>query len=435
MRWIFRVLLVATAAMTLALGGSKPEPAAQHQNIVVVMTDDLDFNLAKRLYTAGRLPQIEAALGAGTVFTNSFVTTAVCCPSRSTFLTGQYTHNHGVLGNILPDGGVTRLDDTSTVATWLHDAGYYVGFVGKYLNGYGTGGSGPLDPAYIPPGYDWWGGVIDPSTRMYDYQINLNGTIVQYGSAPADYQTDVIAGLAADFIATAPEPFFLIVMPTAPHVEVSYGLSGCRDPWRASIRPSPRHIGALAGWSAQRAASFNEGNMTDKPAALRTLAAMTGADMACNDQIYRDRAESMLAVDDLIGTVAGALGGGGYTDRTTLIFTSDNGYYHGEHRLTQKLFGFEEGIRVPLMIKQPASTSRQIVRAVVLNNDLAPTIADLADATPARVVDGRSLLPLIANPSIPWRDTFLVEYLGRVASWPGLPNFQSVRTPNHYYSE
>lgn len=407
------------------------------QNIVVVMVDDLDMKTARALYVGGWVPTIESVFSNGTIFTESFVTTALCCPSRATFLTGQYSHNHGVLGNIPPSGGVEPFNDFSTLATALDQAGYYVGHVGKYLNGYGTvpGGDGALDPLYIPPGYDWWAGLVANPQPMYDYEINLNGELVQFGSLASDYQTDVLAALATSFIGSAGRPFFLIVTPAAPHVEPGYELPGCSDPWRNSIRPAPRHLGILDGAVIPRSPAFNEADLSDKPPAIQSLSRMRNQDIACNDQIARDQAESMLAVDDLVAELVAAITATGELNDTIFIFTSDNGYFHGEHRLTQKVFAYDEGIRVPLVIARPGDSTRRIVTDYVLNNDLAPTVAELAGTQMGHAVDGRSLVPLLDGQPIAWRTRFLVEFLGSVQKWPGLPNFQVARSRDYYYAE
>ena len=152
----------------------------------------------------------------GVTFDNSFVSYSLCCPSRSTFLTGQYAHNHGVWGNTAPNGGYYKLDSTNTLPVWLQRAGYQTIHLGKYLNQYGT-----RNPREIPPGWGQWYGTPDPSTYRYlNYQINENGNLVQFGNAAADYKTDVESRLAVDLIsrqAADPRPFFMWVAFLAPH--------------------------------------------------------------------------------------------------------------------------------------------------------------------------------------------------------------------------
>ena len=428
-------------------------------NIVTFLIDDLDTNLFEKLISDGYLPNIKNYIkDPGTTFTNSFVSVSLCCPSRATFLTGQYSHNHGVLGNVSPTGGVTKLDDTNTLATWLHNNGYFVGHVGKYLNGYGINPAAPpnspSNPSYIPPGYDSWKALVTPY-KFYNFQINANGTQVYYGEDPTDYQTDVLAGLAGDFISQSEttndlQPFFLMLAPVAPHIEQGSGaprLTGCtRSTWAETLRPAPRHIGTLFSLIFPIPASFDEADMTDKPAYLRdNTYPMTSGDKQCAKKQAINRAEALRAIDDLVGTVVNNLSIAGELDNTVLVFTSDNGYFHGEHRLSQKIFAYEEAIRIPLIIRAPEFVPGQNSSQLVLNNDYAPTIAELTGTTMGRNVDGRSLVPLLQNPSLEnWRKRFLVEFLGSVGKeLPNpIPNFSVVRTgvsdpqvPNQMYAE
>ena len=443
------------AAETGSVAGTAPEfgPAAAavtRPNVVVFLLDDLDARSLQRMLNKGLMPALKAQIvNQGTKFANAFVTTSWCCPSRATLLTGQYSHNHNVFTNSRPLGGVHRFNDASTLATWLHDAGYRTGLVGKYFNNYGNDNdpSTPVDDVgYVPPGWDDWQGLMDQNTdglrafRMYDYAINDNGRIVRYGSAVSDYQTDVIARRSRQFINGAErindaQPFFLLVAPTAPHVEEpGLELAGCEaTAWSQSIRPAPRHLNDFpATIQVPRPPSFNEAQLGDKPPWLRQVPALTGKDIGCLKRQYRDRLNSLRAVDDLVATVVSALVNNGELADTVLIFTSDNGYFHGEHRLTDKVLGYEESIRVPLYIRAPGFAKQTTWRAAV-NNDLAPTVADFAGVQPGLSVDGRSLLPLMRRPyEKNWRKRFLVEYLGTVQTDrvpPRVP-FGAVRTTN-----
>ena len=202
----------------------------------------------------------------GVTFDNSFVSYSLCCPSRSTFLTGQYAHNHGVWGNAAPNGGYYKLDSTNTLPVWLQRAGYQTIHLGKYLNQYGT-----RNPREIPPGWGQWYGTPDPSTYRYlNYQINENGNLVQFGNAAADYKTDVESRLAVDLIshqAADPRPFFMWVAFLAPH---SGGPRDADDPSGVSTpSPAPRDKNRFANEPLPRPASFNEADVSDKPAAIR----------------------------------------------------------------------------------------------------------------------------------------------------------------------
>jgi arylsulfatase A-like enzyme len=379
------------------------------------MVDDLDAGSLDAAVQAGYVPNlVERVLTGGTSFTESFVTLSLCCPSRSTSLTGQYPHNHGVVRNSGASGGFAAFDDSSTLATWLRDGGYHTGHVGKYLNGYS-------DPSYIPPGWDEWQALVDPSTYcMYGFTISDNGTPVQYGTAEADYQTDVIAARGDDFIrqwheAGDARPFYLSLAPLAPHLEAACNPGG--------VRPAPRHEGTV-DLPLPRPLSFNEPVMRDKPQWMRALPFVSPGRVGV---VYNERIAALRAVDDLIGQLARGLEQVGVQDRTVLIFTSDNGYLLGEHRWRSKVLLYEESIRVPLIVRLPSGGQPPRVGRITLNNDLAPTIAALAGVQSGLPVDGRSLLPLLGTEPTPWRRRFLVEY-PPADETIGIPPFFAVRS-------
>jgi arylsulfatase A-like enzyme len=404
------VLLAGRAAGSAAGEGRK---ILDRPNIVVVMVDDLDVGSTLAAVRNGLLPNlVRHVFDGGTAFAESFVTLSLCCPSRATFLTGLYPHNHGVVRNSGVAGGFARFDDRSTVATWLRDAGYTTGHVGKYLNGY-------ANAAYVPPGWDEWQGLVDPSTYcMYDYTVSDNGVPVTYGSGESDYQTDVLAGLAEGFVgeaeATDERPFFLSVAPLAPHLESACNPDG--------VRAAPRHEGTV-DLPLPAPPSLNEADMEDKPAWMRRLPLRDEEQLA---RVYNERLASLRAMDDLVGTLARTLEEAGELERTAWLFTSDNGYLLGQHRWHSKVLLYEESIRVPLVVRIPGAATPPIVGRIALNNDLAPTIAALAEIQPPRAVDGRSLLPLLREASPPWRRRFLTEY--PPTGERGIPPFFAVRT-------
>jgi len=418
-------LLMAVNGLLLGCRGEDPRP-----NVVVIMTDDLDVASTDRMLDAGLMPNLWRYLvDGGMTFTQSFVSNSLCAPSRATFLTGQYPHNHLVRTNLAPMGSVLALDDHSTLGTWLHQAGYRTGLVGKYLNGYGV----YTDAAYVPPGWDDWQALVDPSTYVvYDYVVNDNGRLQTYGDAAVDYQTDVLAQRAARFIMrSAGTPFFLWVTPLAPHFELLWptGEASVQEAqWALTIRPAPRHAGSVA-IDLPRPASFDEVDVSDKPSWLQADPPLTSKNIADLTGQYRDRLTALRAVDDLIGTVVEALQRIGELERTVLIFTSDNGWLSGEHRLSGKQCAYEECIRVPLFIRAPHVPGGQVSEELVVNNDLAPTIAAFAGAAPGRPFDGRSIVPLLADPARPeWRRRFAVEHLYGASQELDPPTYVAVRT-------
>jgi N-acetylglucosamine-6-sulfatase len=397
-------LLIRSWAAGLACALVCSAAAAARPNIVMIMTDDLDMSVWTAALNLGYLPQIQTNLIArGTTFDNTFVALSTCCPSRSTYLTGQYPHNHGVIRNGGPRGGFSRFTrfthDDNTIATWLKSAGYRNGLIGKYLNGYGK-----ADPLYIPPGWANWQAL--GLSAQFNYKLSDNGVIVSYGSKPADYQTDVLAGLADTFIRTDdPRPFFLTLTPTAPHYET---LDGAEDDGR-TLRPAPRHADTppLPTIPPESAAGFNEPNMRDKPRWMRKLLPVDPQAMRDG---YNSKIAAMRAVDDLVGRVVAALSDIHALNHTLIIFTSDNGYQYGSHRRTAKTDLYEESIRVPMVVRAPGQTTSRVATNWAMNTDWAATIVDYAGAVPGRALDGRSLRPQIeGRTAAEGRRTALVE--------------------------
>src|ERR687883_2117598 len=239
---IFLAVAATSAALAVGLGlsshrshaAAKPRP-----NILVFETDD------QTLAEMSVLPNVRRLIGdQGVTFDANVDSFSLCCPSRATLLTGQYSHNNGVRGNTAPQGGYYKLDSTNTLAVWLQKAGYYTAHVGKYLNQYGT-----RDPREIPPGWTDWHGSVDPSTyRYYGYTLNENGTLHTYCATPQPscYQTDVYRDKAVDIIrARAGGPaWFMWVAFLANH---SGGPREPGDPQLGTPVPAPRYKDRLEG--------------------------------------------------------------------------------------------------------------------------------------------------------------------------------------------
>jgi arylsulfatase A-like enzyme len=376
-------------AALLAGVGSPPRAAAQATSFVVITTDD------QTAAALADMPKTLALLaGHGTRFTDATVPTATCAPSRAAFLTGQYPHNNGVIEN---PGAYQALDHTRTLAVWLQNAGYHTTMIGKYLHDYS------LQPLDIPPGWNDWQVIADAEPALYGYTLNDNGTLVTYGDAEADYQTDVIADRAVRAInarADAGQRFFLWLAPTAPHLEP--GLTG--------PRPAPRHAGRFADRPLPKPPSFDEADVSDKPSLIRAQPRIDAAAEAAITQRYRNRQEALLAVDDLVERVVSVLNARRLLATTTIIFTSDNGFMLGEHRLQLGKNNFyDEALRVPLLIRGPRFAADARFDLPVSSIDLTQTIVLRAGAVPDRVLDGRNLLQLIAQPSLAASRTLLVQ--------------------------
>ena len=386
-------VVVPAGGAAVASPGAAAAPAAVRPNVVVIMTDDQDV---ASLSVMPRTRQLLAANG--TTFANNIVSYPLCCPSRATYLTGQYPHNHGVVGNSPPDGGYAKLRGGETVPVWLSRAGYRTTHIGKYLNGYGA-----QNPREIPPGWQEWHGMVDPTTyRMWGYTINNNGTPRTYGQQdvedPALYQTDVLSAFATNYVdrmAPGEAPFLLSFAPLAPHSEIGWAsTNGNRNP-----RPAPRHRGTFATTPLPRPPSFDEADVSDKPAMVRQLPRLDAQAVAEITQDHRSRLESLLAVDEAVAAVVDRLAAHGELANTVIVFTSDNGWLQGEHRIPRgKVFAYEESSRTPLIVRGPGVPAGVTNPAFVSNVDLAATILDAADATPGITIDGRSLLSIAQDP-------------------------------------
>jgi N-acetylglucosamine-6-sulfatase len=419
---------LAALALAASLRGDADAASskqAARPNVVVVMTDDQTVESLRVMANVRALLERQ-----GTTFTNNFVTYSLCCPSRSTFLTGQYAHNHTVMGNAPPAGGYDKLEPThaNTLPNWLRSAGYHTVHLGKYLNGY-TADDG------VPPGWDEWYGAVDPSTySYYGYTLNENGTLHTYGDAPFHYQTDVYTDKAVDIIgrlAPKRQPFFLWVAYLAPH---SGSPRESDDPaGLATPVPAPRHRNAFAAEALPQPPSLNEADVADKPIGVRSRPLLGPTRLAAVRELYQQRLESLLAADEGVARIVAALRRAHELRNTYLLFTSDNGFFHGEHRVpTGKVLLYEPSIRVPLIIRGPGIPHGRTSAAMVANIDLAPTILAIAHATPGRVQDGISILPIArAQAGLPERD-LLIE---RGPEGPAAGQFTAIRTRQYLYAE
>ena len=406
-RPLLLVLSLAVLAAALLLPSLRPDPAPaafERPSVVVLMTDDQTYQ------DMAAMPQTRQLIGAaGARFTRSYVTTPLCCPSRATYLTGQYGHNHGVVNNVPPNGGFEALDAPHTLPVWLRTAGYRTSHVGKYLNGYGL-----RRQPNVPPGWSDWHGTVDKSTyQMYGYKMFENGVLNHYGNFdvedPALYQTDVLRRKAVEAIEdTGPDtPLFLSLMFVAPHGEVETPGS-TTQPY---LRPAPRHVGRFS--KLRPPASFRgERDVSDKPAYIRRLHRTNPSTATRVRADFRSRRESLLAVDEAVADVVGTLARTGRLASTYVLFTSDNGFFQGEHRIVKgKYLAYDPSTRVPLLIRGPGIVPGTISKELVANTDLAPTLLEATGAVADIPVDGRSILPFARDPRLRTRRAVLHEGL------------------------
>jgi N-acetylglucosamine-6-sulfatase len=427
-------LLAAALTLAAALDGSRGAAQAapgqaqpSRPNVLILETDD------QTLAEMEVLPNVRRLIGGqGVTFDNNFDSFSLCCPSRATLLTGQYSHNNGVRDNKLPNGGYYKLDSTNTLPVWLQRAGYYTMHVGKYLNGYGT-----RDPREIPPGWSDWHGSVDPTTyRYYNYTLNENGQLNTYCAKPepACYQTDVYRDKANELIRSrvGQGAWFMWVAFLADH---SGGPHEADDPpGQNTPVPAPRYKNRLQGTPMPQPPNFNEADIRDKPRTVRRPL-LTQRQIANVQENWQQRRETLMAVDDAVVSIVDTLRTTGQLDNTLIVFTSDNGFFHGEHRIRAgKVLLYEPSIRVPLLMRWTGN--RTLPRGVhrkqlTMNVDYAETVLGAvgAAARPERVEDGVDLLRF-------WRDGGLE--LGRdvlIDNQPGAAHFDGIRTRNYLYAE
>jgi N-acetylglucosamine-6-sulfatase len=422
---------VPAFAAKLSPTGSRGRP-----NVVFVLTDDLSMDLLRFM------PHVLAMARDGLTFRNYFVSDSLCCPSRASILTGNFPHDTGVFSNFGARGGFQvfydRHEEQRTFATALQRAGYDTAFMGKYLNGYmqtsrrfAGVASTDVPETYVPPGWTQWDGA-GWGYPEFNYTINDNGVVQSFGRQRSDYLTDVLAHKGVSFIASAAQlrrPFFLELATYAPH---------------SPYVPAPRNAKDFPGLSAPRPPSFDV-LPKHAPRWLAAHTRLTASQIHAINSAFRRRAQSVQAIDQLIGEVEAALQAHGLSRNTYLVFSSDNGLHTGEYRLSPgKLTAFDTDIHVPLIVVGPHVPAGTTTDKMAENIDLAKTFAGIGGVTLPG--DGRSLLPLLRGKAAPaWRDAILVEHRGprlsindpdfqRQASGDP-PSYEAMRTAAFLYVE
>lgn len=395
-------------------------------NIIVILTDDQPY------HTVAYMPTVTNELAPkGVNFTNGFVTTPLCCPSRVSILTGEYVHNHEVFTNSMPTGGAEKFDDSSSIATWMKEAGYRTAYFGKYLNGYER-----LQPTgVVPPGWDEWrvflgqGADDDADAGSFEYFYNFtmseNGQVTDYPRDAYYFSADVVTRGAVNYIhETRDAPFLLLIGYYNPH---------------SPYIPAPRHEGAFrsgAGWDwiQYRPPNFNEKDIHDKPAYLRDFPPLSDGEV---DTAHKQILRSLLSVDDGVASVLNALDKTGLKEKTVVVFLSDNGMTLGDHRFgVDKNCAYEACVKIPFIVYAPGMVEARSDDRLVANIDLVPTFLEWAGGEIPESVDGRSLVPLLVDANAPWREDLLLEHWrteGGVGSM--IPEFHAVRTEEWKYVE
>ncbi|MBS1862539.1 MAG: sulfatase [Actinobacteria bacterium] len=432
-------LVIATSEEARAAQAKASE--LQKPSFVVVQTDD---ETMEELYDGVRMangaeefamPNTLQLLGEkGITFTRYYTPYSLCAPSRVSLLTGRYAHNNHVQGNVPPNGGWTgfqsRLAYSHNLATWLQGAGYRTIHIGKILNGYGDY---PYSPGTeVPPGWSSWHTVLNSDTNhyAYGYLLNNNGVVEgpygnsgswetrEYGEIddpgcpyaplngkPCYFETDKFNQLATEELAaTSPEqPFYMQVDYTAPHGDF-------RKP--AGPQPATRDIGRFAGAPLpdNRSEGFNEGNVNDKPRFIREAPYLSAQEIHTYRVYYQNCLNALISVDEGVKQIIDELGALHRLRNTYILFTSDNGFFFGQHRLVGgKFLAYEPSTHLPLIIRGPGIKPNTSTGQLASTIDIAPTILELAGVTPDKSIDGVSLVPYMKEPSLRSRRPLLFE--------------------------
>jgi len=416
--------------------------AADRPNVIVIQTDDQNASAV----THRVMPEtVDLLRHHGTTFSDYIDSGPLCCPSRAVLLTGQYGHNNGVLwDNPNPYGSLLGKDNTLPV--WLQGAGYRTAHIGKYLNLYAKAVG---DPNKVPPGWDEWHTVLD-SVDYYHYVLRENGRAVEYGGRHRDYLTHVLNEKAVRMIhryTPRHRPLFMEVDQFAPHESVQVLDKRCRG----TAVPAWRDRHLFEHKPLPKPPSFNEADVSDKPSFIRTHRRFQALGLRLLATQYRCRLASLRAVDRGVKDIVSALRSEHELNDTAILFTSDNGWAEGQHRIPGgKVDPYEEILHTPLVMRLPKDMrSRGVPRTLsstVANIDLAPTILRLAKAEACpragdcRILDGRSLLKAIRSDGRRWprHRAILLELKvpGRMYAAPYTPcDYQGVRTSHQVYVE
>ncbi|KAK2759320.1 hypothetical protein FQN54_002798 [Arachnomyces sp. PD_36] len=412
MRWVSaatRILLglpVVLAAANYGKEHSKP-------NILFLFTDDQDYELGSLDF----LPITkERIFDQGFAFDNHYVTVSLCCPSRVAMLRGQQAHNTNNTDVASPGGGYDKFrssgENDNYLPHWLKDAGYRTEYIGKLMNGYST------DNYWFPPkGWDHYDGLLDPFTYVYNKPVfSTNGGRPKHYSG---HQTDVIRAKAVDrletLLANPDEPWFLQVAPVAPHLQFNESI-------KIPPVPATRHEDLFPGLKAPRTPNYNPQDQK-KPSWVGDLPLMDDEAIAYTDEVYRRRAQVLTGVDEMIEDLLDVLDEAGELENTVIIFSSDNGFHLGNHRIPAgKTLPYREDTHVPFFIKGPGIPKGRSTQIPSDHVDIAPTLLTLAGLDENEwppFLDGRTLTDYWkpdgteGDPALdPFPETLNVEFWG-----------------------
>jgi N-acetylglucosamine-6-sulfatase len=428
----FPLLGLIVAAVLGFSGGTASATAAEPPNIIVIVTDD---QTAASLTPAVMPATSRMLVDRGISFDQAIVSDPQCCPSRAAMYTGQYAHNNGVVSNV---PGYPLLQKKGEILPhWLGRKGYETIHIGKYLNG--TGETIGATPA---PGWDRWLTALQPNYTSPVFSIDGEGKRFEGG-----YLTSIENRMATRMIKRyAPErrPFYLHLDQFAPHE--GHGIPGERCGARAAV-PAPADRDLFQGVQAPRPPDYDEDDVSDKPSFIRALPRFDATTSVGISIRYGCALASLREVDRGVAQIFETLRRTGELSRTMIVFVSDNGYSFGEHRFPGgKGLPYDEDMRVPMVIRPPASLHSHldpgtVLDAPVANVDLAPTLLDLAGARPCvspdecRTMDGRSLVPLLRGGYRLWTEDRAIptEFFANTASRVLSCEWEGFRAPGISY--
>ena len=394
--WAFAFILIL---ITCNAASAQKSGKQRRPNIVVVLVDDMrwdEYGEAGHNYI--KTPNIDRIAKEGARFINAFATTPLCSPSRASFLTGQYAHSNGIVDNTARNEQSHRLN---TFPKQLHDNGYATAFIGKWHMG---------NDDTKRPGFDYWvslkgqGEAVDPA-------LNINGEL----QTVKGYVTDILTDHSLRFInQKRDQPFLLYLAHKALHPNITQRDDGSVvDVGEGGFIPAQRHLGMYDKAVFNRRPNYNIPPF-DKPALARRIEGIPplSAETSTKEKTIRERSEMLMAVDESLGTILKALKDKGELDNTIVVFTSDHGYWYGEHCLDlERRLAYEEAIRIPMLVRYPSTIKAGTKpEQLVLSIDLASTLLEMTGGSPGKHLQGKSWVPIFAGKANSWRSSFLVEY-------------------------
>src|SRR5215813_11612758 len=388
LRYIF-TFLAAVLMSQITFGAD----TINRPNIIFILIDDLRWDEVD--YPFVKIPNIQRIAREGVRFRNAFVTTPLCSPSRASYLTGQYAHKDGITDNT---DHSSRSHELVRFLRLLHDSGYETAFLGKWHMGVDD------NPR---PGVDHWVSVKGQGSYL-DPEFNVNGR----RETKRGYFSDILNEYALDFLKQKhKKPFLLYLSHKAVHPDlIQYADGSVSDPNGGKFIPAERHKNLYA--DAQVPHRPNYAKPPDgKPSLLRQIGDLSplGPKTVTTDETIRNRLRMLASVEEGVAEIFKTLENQKQLDNTLIIFTSDEGYFYGEHGLSvERRLAYEESARIPMLMRFPKLIKPgSNITEMALNIDIAPTLLEIANAPISKNLDGRSLLPLLKRQKVPWRKSFL----------------------------